>query len=642
MYLDYLKHVKIKDEFWNKKIDLIQEHSIPYQWDVLNDRIENVPPSHAIDNFKIVAGMAEGDFFGYIFQDSDVYKWLEAVAYSLMIQENADLEKTADEVINLIGKAQQADGYINTHFTIKFPEKRWTNVRDSHEMYCAGHMFEAAVAYYYATGKDIFIEISCRFADHIDLVFGPEEGKKHGYPGHQEIELALVKLYHVTKNKKYLNLAKYFIDERGAKPSFFDIEAELRGDDLSKRWFGDYNDGYRQCHLPVREQQVATGHAVRAVYMYSGMADVALESKDQTLVDACERLWRNITNKQMYITGAIGAQDMAEDFSFDYDLPNDEVYGETCAAIGLVFFAERMLNIEKKASYAEIMEKALYNGVLSGISLDGKGYFYANPLEVYPDAARFRDDKKHIDTIRQGWFGCACCPTNLARLILSLPGYIYQNNENALYVNLYIGSEGDFILNQTNVNISQSSNYLKEGTCTLSICPETSVSFKVALRLPKWSKQTKVSINGLEVKSIEKENGYLIIERVWGENDCIEIQFDMSPQIMVANRKVREDAGRVALSRGPLVYCLEEVDNGEILPDIELQVQEGLISEYYEDLLEGVTVLKGKGIRTIASASESLYETIELQNTEEVELTAIPYYAWNNRGVGEMMVWIRK
>lgn len=642
MYLDYLKNVKIKDEFWNKKIDLIQKNSIPYQWEVLNDRVADVPPSHAIENFKIVAGLAEGDFYGFIFQDSDVYKWLEAVAYSLLIQPNEELEKTADEVIDLIASAQGEDGYINTHFMIKSPEKRWTNVRDAHEMYCAGHMFEAAVAYYYATGKKKFIEVSCKFANHIDSIFGPEEHKKHGYPGHQEIELALVKLFKVTQNEKYLNLAKYFIDERGAKPSYFDLEAELRGDDLSKRWFGDYNDAYRQCHLPVREQEVATGHAVRAVYMYSGMADVANEVKDETLVEACKRLWNNVTNKQMYITGAIGAQDMAEDFSFDYDLPNDEVYGETCAAIGLVFFAERMLTLEKDARYAEIMEKALYNGVLSGISLDGKGYFYANPLEVYPDAAKFRDDKKHIDTIRQGWFGCACCPTNLARLLLSLPGYIYQISEDTLYVNLYIGNEANLTVNHQSIKVNQVSDYINKGTTRLQLQLEAEGSFKLALRAPKWSSKVEVLVNGEMMNSTEVVDGYIVLDRQWNNNDEVEVRFDMTPRLMVANRKVREDAGRVSLTRGPQVYCLEEVDNGENLSDIALQVNQKISAEYQAELLEGVHVLKGKAIRTKPLKQDSLYVEIKEVQTEEVEVTAVPYYAWNNRGVGEMMVWIRK
>lgn len=642
MYLDYLKQVKIKDEFWNKKIDLIQKNSIPYQWEVLNDRITDVPPSHAIENFRIVAGLAEGDFYGYIFQDSDVYKWLEAVAYSLLIQENKQLEQTADEVIDLLANAQQSDGYLNTYFMIKNPEKRWTNVRDAHEMYCAGHMFEAAVAYYYATGKRKLLEVSCKFADHIDSIFGAEEGKKHGYPGHQEIELALMKLYKVTNTEKYLKLAKYFLDERGANPSYFDLESELRGDDLSKRHFGDYNDAYRQCHLPVREQEVATGHAVRAVYMYSGMADVAYEAKDETLVEVCKRLWNNVTKKQMYITGAIGSQDMAEDFSFDYDLPNDEVYGETCAAIGLVFFAERMLTLEKNATYAEIMEKALYNGVLSGISLDGKSYFYANPLEVYPDAAQIRDDKKHIDTLRQGWFGCACCPTNLARLILSLPGYIYQITDDTLFVNLYIGNEANLTLNGQNVKVNHVSNYVKEGTCRLEFETDKDTKFKVALRAPKWSYDVHIKINGVRLEQLVIEEGYIIIERSWQHGDYIEIEFDMNPRLMIANRNVREDAGRVSLMRGPLVYCLEEIDNGENLPDITFEVSKQIEVEYHEELLEGVYVIKGRGVRTQPFKTDELYANFEMQKTAEVEIKAVPYYAWNNRGVGEMMVWIRK
>lgn len=380
-----LNKIKISDQFWNRYIHLVKDVLIPYQWDILNDRLPDVETSHCIENFKIAAGETDGDFEGAVFQDTDVAKWLEAVAYSLAAEPDEHLSYLADKTINLIGRAQCEDGYLNTYFTIKDPSKRWTNLKEGHELYTAGHMTEAAVAYYKATGKTEFLDIMKKFADLICKTFGPDEGQIHGYPGHQEIELALIRLYHVTGEKKYLETAKYFIDTRGVGENYF-LEEEKRPE--YKQIFPEfagYDPRYSQSHEPVREQKTAEGHAVRAVYMYCAMADLAYEYKDKELLDACKTLWEDMTKRQMYITGSIGASGLLERFTTDYDLPNNCNYSETCASIGLALFGRRMAQITKDASYMDVVERALYNTLLSGIAQDGKSFFYVNPLEVWPD-----------------------------------------------------------------------------------------------------------------------------------------------------------------------------------------------------------------------------------------------------------------
>ncbi|MBE3113363.1 MAG: glycoside hydrolase family 127 protein, partial [Actinobacteria bacterium] len=395
-----LKSVNIEESFWSRYVELIRDTVIPYQWEVLNDRIPGVTPSHSIKNYRIASGLEQGEFQGMVFQDTDVAKWIEAVAYSIETKPDLELEKTVDGVIDIIEKVQQPDGYLNTYYTLKEPGKRWTNFRECHELYCAGHMIEAAVAYYEATGKRKLLDIMCRFTDYIDSVIGPEPGKIKAYPGHQEIELALVKLYKATGNEKYLKLSKYFIDERGKEPYYFDIEAKKRGNVLHYPEFAKFDRKYAQTHLPVRQQTTAEGHAVRAVYMYSAMADIAAETGDTELLEACRRIWNNIVTKRMYITGSIGSTEFGESFTCDYDLPNDTNYSETCASIGLMLFAYRMLQIEAKSCYADIMEKALYNTVLDGISLDGNSFFYVNPLEVWPEASEKSKIKGHVKVTR--------------------------------------------------------------------------------------------------------------------------------------------------------------------------------------------------------------------------------------------------
>lgn len=633
--------INITDKFWGRYLDIVSEQVIPYQWDALNDRLPNTSPSHAIENLKIAAGEAEGEFYGMVFQDSDVAKWLEAVAYSLEHKSDPELEKNADEVIDLLGRAQAEDGYLNTYYQVKEPGKRWTNVRDNHELYCAGHLIEAAVAYYHSTGKRKFLDIMIKYADHIDTVFGREENKIQGYPGHQEIELALIRLYEVTGDEKYLNLSKYFIDERGKQPHFFDTEKKKRNDSEPFWFHNDY--AYHQAHKPVREQEEAVGHAVRATYMYSAMADLAARLGDESLVEATKKLWENVTQKQMYITGGIGSMAFGEAFSFDYDLPNDLAYTETCATIALAFWAKRMLNLEINSNYADILETALYNGSISGMELDGKKFFYVNPLEVSPKTCEVRKDHEHVKSVRQPWFGCACCPPNIARLIASVGHYIYSQKEKNLFVHLYIGNETSFDIQGTQVQITQKTNYPWDGDVEIEVSSETEHTFTLAFRIPGWANRAIVKVNGEAIDHVPlTKNGYVYLDRTWAANDVVELSFPMEVKRIQANPQVRNNVGKVALRRGPIVYCLEEVDNGPNLPGIILPRNAELHAKYEKDLLGGVVVVTGEAQKIEEEDWENaLYRPVK-DKTKPIQMTAIPYYAWCNREPGEMLVWMNE
>jgi len=622
--------VRLKDGFLAEKARLIPEKVIPYQWSALNNEIKDAEPSNAIENFRIAAGESSGDFKGMVFQDSDLAKWLETVAFSLMTYPDEELEARADEMIALVAKAQQPNGYLNTFYTIVEPNKRWTNLRDNHELYCAGHFIEAAVAYYEATGKDELLQVICRFVDHIDDIFGPEDHKKKGYPGHQGIELALIKLYKVTNEKRHLDLAKYFVEERGQQPHYFTTEALERGD---KPWD---NYTYNQSHVPAREQAVAEGHSVRAAYFYSSLADLVLETDDQELLEVCEKLWDNTVNRQMYITGAIGSQEFGERFTIDYDLPNDVAYAETCASIALIFWAHRMLQIEAKGEYGDVLERALYNGVLSGMSQEGDRFFYVNPLEVYPDVANYRHDHRHVKTTRQEWFGCACCPPNISRLLASIHRYVYTQNEDNIYVHLFTDSELDTEIQQTRLKMRQETAYPRGEEIKFSLQTDSSLSFSLNIRIPQWCETPVIRINGKDVVAPEIIQGYVTLTRLWSDSDEVELILPMEVQRVWANPKVRENRGKVALQRGPIVYCLEEVDNGTNLASLYLPEETEFAIEYDEHIQ--MPVLVGSGYR-VDGSDESLYRTSKFV-TELVQIRAIPYFAWNNRGDGEMVVWI--
>lgn len=639
------REVVLRDAFWSGYEKLIRETAIPYQWSTLNDEESSAEPSHAIRNFRIAAGLEKGEFYGFVFQDSDVYKWLEGVSYSLENCPNRELEELADRTIELIGKAQRPDGYLNTYFTIKEPDKRWTNLHECHELYCAGHMIEAAVAYFEATQKTKFLEIACKFADYIDTVFGPEPEKRKGYPGHPEIELALVRLYRATRNRKYLNLSRYFLEQRGQSPYYFDEEWERRG----RTCFENPSDAtppgdhktYNQTHLPVTEQRKAVGHAVRGVYLYTAMADVAAETGDQKLSRACESLWDNIVDTQLYITGGIGSTGTGEAFTFDYNLPNDTVYAETCASIGLVFFADRMLRADSNAKYADVIERVLYNLLPASVSMDGKHFFYVNPLEVWPEACENDPGKFHVKPVRQPWFGCACCPPNLVRLVESLRSYIYRTGEHTLYVNLYIGSSVSFSLEQAEGTFTMQSDYPWDGRIRTRLSLKNAADFSLALRVPGWCRNAGVTVNGQEIDVTPRvRDGYAVLNRRWEDGDEILLDLAMPVQLIAANPNVREDAGKVAIQRGPVIYCLEEADNGGNLSGISLN-QKSDLKASNQNLFGRITVIEGKGRRTDESGwGKTLYRPFEDRETE-IDIRAIPYFAWGNRGMGEMLTWIR-
>lgn len=637
-----LKNIKITDDFWGRYVKLVRDVIIPYQWDALNDNIPGAEKSHAIKNFRIAAGLEEGEFYGAVFQDSDVAKWLEAVAYSLENNPDTELEQKADWVIDIIEKAQQPDGYLNTYYTIKEPENRWTNLAEGHELYCAGHMIEAAIAYYNATGKRKLLDVVCRFADYICDVFGSEPGKIRGYPGHQEIELALVKLYRVTGNKKFLDLARYFIEERGKEPYYFDIEYEKRGRTEIFPELRGYGRKYWQTHLPIYKQYTIEGHAVRALYMLSGIADIAIESQDQVMHDVCKRLWDNVVNRRMYVTGAVGSTPHGEAFTFDYDLPNDTVYGETCASIALIFFAHRMLKLEIDSQYADVMERALYNTVLAAMALDGRSFFYVNPLEVYPEACEKDFGKQHIKPVRQKWFSVACCPPNIARLLASLGQYIYSVKDNILYTHLYIGSNANIEIDGCKIEVVQETQYPWNGNIEFRINSQVTKEFTVAFRIPGWSKNMVIKVNN-ETIEVEQRAGYAYITREWTQDDSVVISIEMPVMKVKSNPLVRENIGKVALQRGPLVYCLEEADNGKNLHQLFLASNTEFEVVHDEDFLSGLTVITAKGYKIDNTDwNNNLYKTdVEIKSTPAT-LKFIPYFAWANRGVGEMTVWVNE
>lgn len=639
-----LNNIHIKDGFWDKYIKLVRNVILPYQWDTLNDRVEDAEPSHCIQNFKIAAGEEVGEFQGAVFQDTDVAKWLEAVAFTLASSgRDEKLEKLADETIALIGRAQCEDGYLNTYYTIKEPERRWSNLKEGHELYTAGHMIEAGVAYYEATGKKEFLNIVARFADVICKKFGPDEDQCHGYPGHPEVELALVKLYRVTGERRYLDTAKYFIDVRGQGENYFKLEEN--GEKYKQIFpeFAGYQPEYSQSHLPVREQKTAEGHAVRAVYLYSAMADLAYEYQDKELEDACETLWNNMVHKRMYITGGIGSSGLLERFTTDYDLPNDRNYSESCASIGLAMFGKRMGEITRDASYIDVVEKALYNTVLAGIAMDGKSFFYVNPLEVWPDNCLERTSMEHVKPVRQKWFGVACCPPNIARTLASLGQYLYGQDDETLYVNLYVSNETETYINGKPYNIKVDSNYLTDGKVKIHVAGNDGAGRGcLALRIPGYMKEFQIYRNQEKLEQVKVEKGYALLENL-GEKEEITIVFPMKSRFVWANPNVRADEGKVAVMRGPLVYCLEEVDNGKNLSACYLNTKEEPEDVFEPELLGGVVSirLKGKRISEKGWEDSALYGEHRTQ-FEDAEFKAVPYCNWGNRKTGEMAVWIKE
>ena len=576
--------VTINDAFWAPRLETNRVKSLPhnFRWCEQTGRI---------DNFSKAAKQMDGKFKGIFFNDSDVYKVIEGASYSLAAHPDPALEKTVDEVIAKIAAAQQPDGYLNTYYTLAEPGKRWTDLRTKHELYCAGHMIEAAVAHWRATGKRTFLDVAIRYADCIDNTFGPT--KRFGQPGHEEIELALVKLHQATGQQRYLDLARFFIDMRGNK--------------AKRETWGDYfQDG-----LPVREQSEIVGHAVRAMYLYCGAADVAAHTGDQQLIDAMARLWRDVTLRKMYITGGIGARHISEGFGGAYELPNDSAYCETCAAIGLSLWAHRLNLMHGDAQYADAAERTIYNGVLAGIGLDGEHFFYVNPLAS--------DGKHH----RQPFFDCACCPTNAVRFLPSLPGYVYAVGEEGVFVNLYAAGTTKIALGDNSVALTQKTDYPWNGRVELTVAPRKSAEFSVCLRIPGWCDGAKLAINGEPVQTLDVSRGYARLRRQWRAGDAIQLDLPMPIRRIEAHPSVKADLGRVAIQRGPIVYCFEACDNDGRVKDIVLARDPKFVTQHRGDLLGGVTVLSG-----VASDGR--------------KIVAVPYYAWDHRAAGEMAVWVKQ
>lgn len=650
-----LETVKITDAFWKAEMELVRKEVIPYQWDALNDKIPEAAKSYCMRNYKLAGeelkrrkeagyvkkiypatkietlpeGEMDGRFYGFVFQDSDFSKWIEAVAYSLAQYPDAELEKTADEAIDIVCAAQREDGYLDTFYILNDESKIFSNLRDMHELYCFGHLAEGAVAYYEATGKEKLLNAAKRYAEYISKYLGPEADKKQGYPGHEIAEMALMRIYEVSGEQKYLDLAKYFVDERGKQPYYFDLEKEARGDQNKT------NQQYHQSHLPVREQNEAVGHSVRAVYLYSGMADVAKATGDEALYHACEQLWDNIEQKKMYITGGIGGTHIGESFSFNYDLPNDTAYAETCASIGLVFFARRMLEIHADSKYADVMETALYNGILSGMALDGKSFFYVNPLEVLPEACARDERKAHVKAIRQKWFGCACCPPNLARTISSISKYAFTEKADTLWIHLYMGAE----IRNENCQATITASLPWSGEVSLTVDKDFDTPYTFAFRIPGWCKKYELQQAAEAEQRIE--DGYLYLTKKWRKGEQISLNFPMEITAVMSNDAVRENIGKVAVTRGPIVYCMEEADNGKNLHLLKVKLP--LEAEFCQmsEMGQSFVGITAKGQKEEHMSGESLYREWRMPECKDVDLKFVPYFMWNNRGEGEMQVWVR-
>jgi len=607
-----LADVRIADEFWAPRMETCRKVTLPYCFDTCEK-------TGRISNFAKAAGRTDGKFEGIWFNDSDVYKVLEGAAYVLGTCRDPELEELTDGVIDTIAAAQQPDGYLYCFFTIDHPEQRFRNIRNParHELYCMGHMIEAGAVHYEMTGKRNLLQVACKLADHIGSIFGP--GKRHEVPEHQELELALIKLYRVTGEKRYLELGRFFIDQRG----------NAAGHEL----YGSYS----QDHMPTRQQSEIVGHAVRAMYHCTGMADLYAATGDQQLLQACRRLWKSTTHRKMYVTGGVGATGRGEAFGADYQLPNETAYAETCAAIGLIFFAHRMLLIEPEAEYADVLERVLYNGFLSGVALSGEEFFYQNRLASKGDYRR------------QPWYGCACCPSNVVRVLPKIGRYVYAQRDQSIYVNLYAAGTAKVNLEGTSVTLRQETRYPWEGRVKLTVDPDREHPFDMYLRIPGWCRDREtpgglyrmaasaadepgpgLKINGREIDIEKYGGGYLRLGRRWKPGDVVELHLPMPIRRVRAHPSVAADAGRVALQRGPIVYCVEAVDHGGRVQHLVLPPDAQLRAEHRPEMLGGVTVITGK-----ATAREAGSKTLP-----SVDLLAIPYYAWDNRAGGEMAVWL--
>jgi DUF1680 family protein len=565
---------------------------------------------------------------GSIFWDSDVAKWLEAASSYLQHEKDAKLETLVDGTIELLAGAQQADGYLDSHILTWRPRHRFKNLRDLHELYCAGHLIEAAVTHRQATGKETLLNIATRLADHLATVFGDGSNQLPGYCGHPEIELALIRLYRLTHEQRYLDLSRFFVERRGTKPHYFDREAVERLDATPFRPTHPVSPyAYMQAHLPVREQREVVGHAVRAMYLYSAVADLAYELKDEELVALCKNFWEDLNRSKLYITGGLGSAAENEGFTKDYDLPNLQSYAETCAAIALLQWAHRMVHLELDSRYTDIIERTLYNGVLAGLGTDGKSFFYHNPLG---------SDGTHHRVSWPWW--CPCCPANLARLILSLSGYLYSLGAKAIAIHQYVSSEANFSMDGQEMRLVVASDFPLEGTASIRFEVVSGSSFGILLRVPGWAGSHQFAVNGREVQP-EIVAGYAVVSRSWNSGDELTARFEMPVQTHFSNYEVVGNRGRVAISRGPLIYCAEEADNGGHLDRFALYPEKGVELKREDSELGEIVYLSVPASKE-EMEDPSLY-SLTPPSTIPSEIKMIPYYAWDNRAPGEMLVWLR-
>ncbi len=621
--------VRIGGGFWAPRLETNRTATIPHEYTQCKE-------TGRVDAFGLTwrPGAEPRPHF---FWDSDLAKWIEAASYTLATRPDPALDALLDEVVALVVSAQRPDGYLNTYFTAVEPAGRWQDTRDAHELYCAGHLIEAGVAHFLGTGKRTLLDAVCRYADHIAQVFGTGPGQKPGYCGHEEIELALVRLWRATGEDRYLHMAAYFVDERGREPNWFEAERATRGTPGHFEGFMAamrHRARYNQSHAPVREQAEAVGHSVRAMYLYSAMADLAGILGDPGLRQACERLWSDVTGRKMYITGGVGSSAANEGFTSPYDLPNETAYAETCANVGLVFWAHRMLHLECDARYADVMERALYNGVISGVALDGRRFFYANPLASLGGAHR------------SDWFGCACCPPNVARLLASLGGYAYSAGPDQIAVHLYLDSEARVRTAGQEIALRQVTDYPWDGRVTIRLSMAAPADLALRLRLPGWCRRPAVRVNGAAADGATRtERGYALIERRWQDGDTVELDLPMPVERVHAHPAVTADAGRVALQRGPIVYCFEGVDNpGVPLARAFLPAEAAYEAQRADGVLGGIVVLRGRGLFEDAAdfPPGELYREGPRAPLRTADLVAVPYCVWDNRERGEMQVWMRE
>ena len=640
--------VHVTSPFWEKYIEIVKEKMLPFQWDVLNDistvKIEserndaNIPTekSHVIENFLIAAGKKEGNHYGWLFQDSDLYKWIEAAANTYRVKPDSHLLTLMETCVELLEDAQEDDGYLSTFYQIEKPELKFRRLLESHELYCAGHLIEAAIAYAEATGDLRLIAVSERLIACIKTAFGPNEGQINGADGHQEIELALVRLYEFTGNKDYLDLSYYFLNVRGQDPEFYHkqiVENQEKG--IHEGRMPHIDLVYLQAHKPVVDQDEPRGHAVRMVYMAQAMAGTAYYLDEPKLLDAAKKIWGSIVSKRMYITGGIGSTVRGEAFTYDYDLPTDIMYCETCAAIGLLNFTSVLQKSDKKSAYADIMERVLYNSMISGMSLDGEHFFYVNPLEVDPEASLKNPDKSHVKATRPSWFGCACCPPNLARTIPAIHRYIYDElqEENRLWVNQWIDSNGEF----ENVTLHQQHDFKNKKESTFTITNKNNVETEVFIRIPYWLTNVKIWINGNE-EELEIVDGYF---KMILFSDLVEVRMTYELPVLKwqANPNVKSAYGKVAFQKGPFIYAAEESDNESALHLYHV-AGEATTTEIEDAVLGAISVIDVPAQKLEETEQSDLYHLYQKPIYSEKNLRLIPYYCWANRETGEMRVWL--